>query len=146
MTVTRVVVEADIRPTEDQDKVKQAILNFFDPDTIVVEGSDAHKRMVATAYSLKSLEKFRYLLRTERILDAARKVMRKGTRDNKIVFYIHKQAMFNGRISLVSGDHESPLGAIMITIEHPDPRKVIDWLAPPTVRGRPLFEIDRPPE
>ena len=45
-----------------------------------------------------------------------------------------------GRLSFVSGDQESPMGAIRVTVEHPEPRSVVDWLAPPTVRGRPVYE------
>ncbi len=143
---TRIVVEADIRPTEDPEKVLKAISTFFEPDTINIVGSKGTKRAIAVSYTLKSLQKLRYLLRAERILDAARKVMRKGLREDKLVFYIHKQAAYVGKVSFVSGDNESPLGAIVVTIEHPDPKRVIDWLAPPTVRGRPVFELDQPPE
>ncbi len=139
-------MEADSRPTEDPERVKQAILNIIDPDEVIVEGGD-YKRVIAVSYRIESLEKLRRLLRVERILDAARGAMRKGLDNQRGVleFYLHKQALYNGRLSFVSGDFESPLGAVRVTIEHPQPRKVLDWLAPPTVRGRPLFEVENPP-
>ena len=143
-TRVRVVVEAEARPTEDPEKVKQAILNIIEPEDIYVEGED-YKRVIAISSRLESLGKLRWLLRAERILDAARGAMRKGVEQGRLVFYLHKQALYNGRLSFVSGDFESPLGAVRVVVEHPEPRRVIDWLAPPTVRGRPVFELDKPP-
>jgi len=144
MSRVRVVVEAEARPTEDLEKVKQAILRIIEPDDIYVEGED-YRRVVAVSSSLESLQKLRWMLRAERILDAARGAMRKGVEPGRLTFYLHKQALYNGRLSFVSGDYESPLGAVRITIEHPEPRRVVDWLAPPTVRGRPVFELEEPP-
>ncbi len=139
-------MEAESRPTEDVEKVKKAILTIIDPEDIVVEG-DVYKRVIAYSSTVASLEKLRRLLRTERILDAARGAMRKGLNraQGVLEFYLHKQALYNGRLSFVSGDNESPMGAVRVVIEHPDPGKVLDWLAPPTVRGRPLFEVEEPP-
>ncbi len=144
MRRVRVVVEAEARPTEDPEKVKEAILRVIDPDGIRVEGED-YKVIIAESTRLESLEKLRRLLRVERILDAARGAMRRGVEQGRLVFYLHKQALYSGRLSFVSGDHESPMGAVRIIIEHPEPKRVIDWLAPPTVRGRPVFELDTPP-
>ncbi|MCE4603281.1 MAG: hypothetical protein F7B18_08875 [Desulfurococcales archaeon] len=144
MARVRVVVEAEIRPTEDPDKVLKAVESFFTPDTVRVEDLGSTRILVAEAGSLRSLEKLHWLLRAERILDAARGMLRRGIHGDRLVFHLHKQAAYVGRLSFVSGDHESPMGAIRITVEHPDPRQVVDWLAPPTVRGRPVFEKPMP--
>ena len=142
----RVVVEADIRPTEDEEKVKEALLNIIEPESVTIEGGYGVRRLVMSSSTLRSLEPLRQLLRAERILDAARKAMKRGVQPGRLVFYLHKQALYVGHLSFVGGDNESPMGAVMVVIEHPEPRQVIDWLAPPTSRGRPLFEMDRPPE
>ena len=142
----RVVVEADIRPTESEEKVKEALLRIIEPDTISIEGEYGTRRIIMEARSLRSLERLRRLLRTERILDAARKVMRRGVQGGRLVFRLHKQALTVGRLSFVGSDSESPMGAVVVVVEHPDPKRVVDWLAPPTVRGRPVFEIEEPPE
>lgn len=144
MARARIVVEAEVRPTESIEKVKSAILNIIDPEDIEVEGGE-YKRIIAVSSSLQSLERLRRLLRVERILDAARGAMKKGISEGRLVFYLHKQALYAGRLSFVSGDYESPLGAVRVVIEHPEPRRVLDWLAPPTSRGRPVFELDQPP-
>ena len=145
MPAARVVVEAEVRPTESLDKVMRAIQNFFDPDEVRVEDvGGGVKVVVAVSYGLAGLTKLHRLLRQQRILDAARGALRKAAAQGRIVFYLHKQAALMGKLSFVGGDNESPMGAIRVTIEHPDPRAVIDWLAPPTAMGRPLWEKEMP--
>lgn len=140
----RVVVEAEIRPTEDPDKVRRAVENIIDPNEVRVEELAGTKILIAESRGLHGLAKLHRLLRQQRILDAARSVLRKSVQGNRIVFYLHKQAALMGKVSFVSGDHESPLGAIRVTIEHPDPKAVVDWLAPPTAMGKPLWEKEMP--
>ncbi len=137
-------MEAESRPTENVEKVKEAILRVINPDQIDVEGEE-FKRVVAYSTRLESLERLRRLLRVERILDAARGAMKKGLSRDSLVFYLHKQALYAGRLSFISSDQESPLGAVRVEIYHPEPRKVLDWLAPPTKHGRPRFELSSPP-
>ncbi len=142
----RVVVEADIRPTESEEKVRGALLHIIEPERIIVEGEGGTRRIVMESNTLRSLEKLRRLLRAERVLDAARKAMRRGIQRDRLVFLLHKQALTVGRLSFVGSNSESPMGAVTVIIEHPEPKRVLDWLAPPTVRGRPVFEIREPPE
>lgn len=139
---TKIVVEAEIRPTEDEDKVKRAVLNFIDPDKIEIMERGTSKILYVEASSVKSLSKLHRALRLERVLDAARNALKRGIRDNKIVFYLHKQAAYMGRVSIVSGDVESPMGAIKFEVEYKEPSVFIDWIAPQTSRGKPLWEID----
>lgn len=144
MGEVRVVVEAEVRPTEDYEKVLEAVKAFFEPDSLRIEKAGRSTIIVAQSGSLMSLEKLHQALRLERILDAARKAMKKGLQGDTLVFYVHKQAALRGRLSFVSSDSESPLGAIRFTIYHPDLESVIDWLAPPTRQGKPLYEREPP--
>jgi predicted RNA binding protein with dsRBD fold (UPF0201 family) len=139
----RVVVEVEVRPTESLEKVLAAVKAVIDIEDYRVEEAGRTRTLVATA-PLEGLRRLHRLLREQRILDAARSVLRKGVVGDKIVFYLHKQAATQGKISFVGGDQESPLGAIRVTIEHPEPERVIDWLAPPTAFGKPLWEHDMP--
>lgn len=138
------MVEVEIRPTENPDKVKRAVENIMDPDEIRVEELAGSLILIAESRGLHGLAKLYRLLRQQRILDAARSVLRKSVQGNRIVFHLHKQAALMGKVSFVGGDRESPLGAIRVTIEHPDPKAVIDWLAPPTAMGKPLWEKEMP--
>ncbi|MCC6060938.1 MAG: hypothetical protein LM578_05365 [Desulfurococcaceae archaeon] len=141
---SKVVVEAEIRPTEDEDKVLKAITNFFDVEKIETVHMGGTRILVVTSNNLACLAKLHRALRSERILDAARSSLKKGVRETTITFHLHKQAAYAGKLSFVDGDHESPLGAIRVTIHHSNPQDVIDWLAPPTSKGKPIWEKEMP--
>jgi predicted RNA binding protein with dsRBD fold (UPF0201 family) len=143
--MVRVRVEAEVRPTEDVEKVKQAILNLFTPDRIWVEDlGRGYRLIVGEAYSLQSLRKLWELLRQERILDAARSYMLRGIDRGMLTFKVNKQAAYVGHLSMVDMDSEAPMGPITFIIEHRSPRDVVDWLAPPTRMGRPIYEKPMP--
>lgn len=145
--MTRVRVEAEVRPTEDVERVKRAVLNVFRPDVVRVEElGGGYRVLVAESYSLRGLVRLWEKLRQERILDAARGYMLRGVEDGVLVFKLNKQAAYVGRVSLVDLDAEAPMGPIVFTVEHPDPRAVVDWLAPPTRMGRPVREPPMPEE
>ncbi len=144
--MTKVTFRAEVRPSEDEDKVKVAILNFFDFEDIRVEEKPLGKVIVAEASSLSSLRKMHKVLREERILDAARKYLKRGISGKKVTFMLHKQAASVGVLSFVDDERESPLGPIEVTIEYDNPEEVVDWLAPKTSKGRPLWENPIPDE
>lgn len=137
-------VEAEVRPTEDVEKVKQAVRNVFSGRIRVVEKGDGYLVVEGESYSPQSLIKIYELIRIQRIMDAARKKLQKGVSHNTIVFKLHKQAAFANKLSFIDYDNESPLGPITFYIETRDPEKLIDWLAPKTSMGRPLWEIEMP--
>ncbi len=141
----KIRVEIEIRPTEDPAKIERALRNVFEPDKIrIEERSSGYKILVAESYSYRSLLKIHDLIRRERILDAARNILRKGVMGNMIIFKINKQAALQGRLSFVESDSESPLGPITFIVETDNPYEVIDWLAPRTSKGRPLWEREIP--
>lgn len=145
--MARVRVEAEVRPTEDVERVKRAVLNVFRPDVLRVEDlGGGYRLVVAESFSLRGLLRLWEALRRERILDAARGYMLRGVEQGVLVFKLNKQAAYVGRVSLVDLDSEAPMGPIVFTVEHPDPRAVVDWLAPPTRMGRPLREPPMPGE
>ncbi len=145
MGTGRVVVEAQLRPTEDEHKVMQSILNVFDPDIVEKVDMGDYVLIRASSGRLTSLQKLHRLLRSQEILEAARAYMLKNARGGRLSITLHKQAAYQGKVSLLTWDDESPLGPIKITIEYRgDLKDVIDWLAPPTARGRPLRERGPP--
>ncbi len=140
----KITVEAEIRPTEDEEKVRKAILNFFTPSSIRVEERGRERVLIAEAERAEALQRLHLKLREQRILDAARSMIMRWSSEDKVVFYLHKQAAFMNRITFCLPEGESPLGPIKVEILESDVRAVIDWLAPPTSKGRPLFEREPP--
>jgi predicted RNA binding protein with dsRBD fold (UPF0201 family) len=53
-----------------------------------------------------------------------------------LVFSLHKQALFAGKLAVVTADTTSPLGNVELWIYGSDPEKILDWLAPQTIDGR----------
>ncbi len=142
----KVTVWAEVRPSEDIEKVKQAVLNIVSPTVLNIEDMGDKTYIVATAASYRALLKMRELIRKQEIEDSARLVLTRGlVSENKIVIHVHKQAAYVGHLSFVTEEKESPLGPITIIIETNKPRQLIDWLAPRTVRGQRVYEVE-PPE
>jgi len=140
----RLIVEIQIRPTEDQDKVLKALKNLFDLDDIRVEESGKFKKVIGVSDKVSSLKKFREKIWIQRILDTARSIMIRGSTENTIVFMLHKQAAYAGRVSFIENENESSLGPMIVRIETKAPREIIDWIAPKTSEGKPLWIKDMP--
>ena len=126
----RVSAEASLNPTEDESKVKRALLNIF-PDANVekISRADGVVRMRLNGSGLKFLANFRSLIKQERIRGAARKVILAGIEGERIMIYLHKQAAFAGRVSFCAPFGESPQGPISIRIDTASPEVVVDYLA-----------------
>jgi len=138
-------IEAEVRPTEDLDKVVRAIKNIIVVRDLKLEDvGRGRKIIICEENSLESLRKFYEILRRQRILDTARNAMLKNLKGNTIEFKLNKQAAFQGIVNFVENDSESPLGAITIMITSNKVNKIVDWLAPKTSHGRPLWEIEPP--
>jgi predicted RNA binding protein with dsRBD fold (UPF0201 family) len=133
MDEIKVHVEAEINPTESEDKVKQAVKSIFGDIETKVQPIYKGARLTAETKGLESLTKLYNLLRRERIRDAARRALFEGLNGKTILFCLNKQVAFAGHVSFSKEIAESPLGPIKVKIECENPRELIDWLAPKTV-------------
>jgi len=120
-----VLISCSVYPSEDQEKVKDAILNIF-PDASLERTDKGFKGEAG-------IGRFRELIRKQKILDSTRSMMFKGIRGNKIVLHLNKQVATVGKISFT--EPKTILGTIMITMECDDPEAFIDKMAPRTVDG-----------
>jgi len=132
MNKVTVEVRAEVKPTEDPEKVMTAINRMFGDLELEVKEEGDRKFLIGRSEGLSALEKFHDLLRRELILDAARSVMFKGLEGRMITFYLNKQVAFVGHISFSQPERESPLGPIEVKISCDNPRELIDWLTPKT--------------
>ncbi len=130
-------VYVKVNPTEDIEKVKKAVENLF-PD-IDLEFDESKSVLVGKT---NKLDKFRELLRMQRILDTARAELKRGWKGNESTVYINKQAATVSKINFT--EENSVLSPIVVTFkvyginfEH-----FIDWLAPETKDGKPVKEIE----
>jgi predicted RNA binding protein with dsRBD fold (UPF0201 family) len=119
-------VRTEINPTEDRDRVIQAMLALF-PD---IEVEIAEDYLTGTT---DSLDTFKMAIRKQRILDATRGALYHGMSGDHIVLHLNKQVALMGKVSFVEGD--PPLGAIVVRIESEDIETLIDHVAPRTENG-----------
>lgn len=139
MNVT-VRVSALVYPTEVQEKVATAVTNLF---PFELHPEDFGIPRLYGEGNLVSLRKLHQLLREYRILDTARQVLLTGIEGNTSQFRLNKQVAFVGKVNFPAG--EESLGSIYVEISadnREDLMKVIDWLAPRTIEGKPIEEIE----
>jgi len=121
-----VTIRTPLRPTEDPEKVRTAILNLFPESEITI---DRNEVVAKTA----SLERFMTLIRNQKILDSIRSKLVHAMQPGSTVISLNKQAAFVKRASLSEG--KAALGNMEVTIEAEDIERLIDSVAPRTVDG-----------
>jgi predicted RNA binding protein with dsRBD fold (UPF0201 family) len=126
-------VKVEVNSTEDMAKVRQAVEKIFGNLPLEEKRQRRDRLLSAQVKDLKGLSKFGYLLRRERIRDAARSVLFQGSKGNTIAFCLNKQVAYAGHVSFCDPVAESPLGEIKVKIKCDNPVKLIDWLAPRTI-------------
>ncbi|MCK5644106.1 MAG: hypothetical protein KAJ19_25125 [Gammaproteobacteria bacterium] len=129
-------VEAEVNPTEDLEKVKSAVENIFGNMSFKILPARRGSLLIAETQGMDGLALLHDLFRKERIRDAARRVLRKGTSDKSVVFHLNKQVAFVGHISFSKAIGESPLGPIKVEIRCDNPQKLVEQLAPKTARSK----------
>ncbi len=139
MNVT-VRVSALVYPTEVKEKVATAIMNII---PVELNLQDFGVPRLYGEGGLENLRKLHLLLREHRILDTARHFFLTGIEGNTIQFRLNKQVAFVGKVNFPAGDES--LGSIYVEISaanEEDLLKIIDWLAPRTIGGKPVEEIE----
>lgn len=111
-----------VNPTEDLEKVTEALSNMFDYDDIEI-GED----YVLVSGGMESLQILKDLLRERRIRDTASKILEKDATSNIIKFSLSKQAALVGVPNFVEG-YQSPLGEIEVEIETDEVEGLIQWI------------------
>ena len=124
--MSRVTIRTPLRPTEDPEKLRTAILNLFPGSAITID-QDQVKATTDT------LERFMTLIRNQKILDSIRGKLLAGISSDSTTISLNKQAAFVNRVSLSEG--RAALGNIEVSIESEDIERLIDEVAPRTVDG-----------
>lgn len=132
-----VEIKTRIHPTEDVEKVKEAVKNLFPDAEIKIQDGE----LTATT---QDVSKFKELLRKQKILDTARSELTKNVKNNSITVYLNKQIATVSKINFT--DENAVLSPLKVTFRlYGIPvERFIDYLAPETKDGKPVMEIDEP--
>lgn len=125
--MVKIEVEAEVRPTEDVEKVKRAVENVYSGDLVVV-GGEGYSFIKGMSMDLRSLEPLRKLIRLQQIEPAAKSYLLRRVSDGELTILLHKQAAFASKISFIDDVRESPLGPIKITIIGENLEEVVEYL------------------
>jgi len=122
----KIVLQATISPSEDPEKVLQAMEN------VVGEG-EHHVAMESRAARLVTedtgaLVRIRDRLRDRRVRSAARRQMLLKSSRRSATLMLNRQAAAAGVVALCGSPEESPLGPIYLTLESENIEAVMDWL------------------
>jgi len=110
-----IAIEVPTHPTEDPERVLQAIRNLF-PDAI--QGATFKSQDIRTLATRIS---------EQMIKDTTRVLLLRSIRGNEIKFHLNKQAAFVGKINFTDG--KSVLGDITVRITTDEPEKIARIIA-----------------
>jgi predicted RNA binding protein with dsRBD fold (UPF0201 family) len=135
-----ILLSADLKATEDEEKVRAALRNVC-PSAQIETHRDESGTMTlrAQAKGSDALSHLAKKLRDQRILEAVRQVLLKNMDKQRLVFGVHRQAALMNRVHLCDLDDISGMGPIRVEISAENLPDVIDYLAPPTIKGKPQF-------
>ena len=118
----KITARARVNPTEDQDKVINAISNIFKFDELEI--GEGYVNVTGENESLLDL---RESLKLRKICDTAERIFINGIEENKIKFSLSKQAALVSTPNFVDKGM-SILGEIDVTIETDDVEGFIKWM------------------
>jgi len=121
-----VSISCPVFPSEDPERVRQAVLNVFpDAELVLSDG--------VLSGETENIEHFSAQIRRQRTLDSTRSMLIKGRRGESSAFNLNKQAAYAGKISFT--EERTILGTIKVIFRSDDIMAFIESLAPQTVDG-----------
>jgi len=121
-------VEAEVYPTEDPEKVLEAVKKIFSEIDFNIRWLDGVAVVEGVGEGLKVLENLKRLIRERRIRASARRILKSSISGAKLTFNLNKQAAYAGKVSFTEPYLESPLPPIRVEIRSNDLEGVIEWL------------------
>ena len=120
-------VKTRVHPTENEEKVKQAVKNILD-----IELKRENDYLIGKSTKIRSLDILKEKLKSQAIRDSTRGIFLKNVTGKKLKFRLNKQAAFVGVVNFLES---SKRGEIEVEIESDDITKIIDLIAPSTLQN-----------
>ena len=113
-----------VNPSEDPEKIKQAISNVFPNSKIKNENYS----ISAVSKDLNSFEKIYETIQLNRSQKSYRRSLEQNLKNDSTWFYLNKQAAFVEKIAICEEAEESPLGPIKVVLTSSNIDGIIDWI------------------
>ena len=120
-------VEAIVNPSEDTQKVIDAIANLF---TRCSPEVSFRSRVVGRAVGSDSLAILYEQVRSRSAMGVLRRMLLDNRVGDSTSFLLNKQAATSGIAAVIEEEQESPLGPIRVTISCEELDVLVDWLVP----------------
>jgi len=120
-------VEAIVNPSEDTQKVIDAIANLF---TRCSPEVSFRSRVVGRAVGSDSLAILYEQVRSRSAIGVLRRMLLDNRVGDSTSFLLNKQAATAGIAAVIEEEQESPLGPIRVTISCEELDALVDWLVP----------------
>ncbi len=136
----KIEIKVEVNPTEDPEKILEVLNNIakIERDEIKIEPiSEEYFLYSTTVNGRVSLQSMFDGLRSQRTVESARKHLMGRIREDKVSFMLNKQALFMNRFHFCHSPEESPMGPVWVRIESDDITRVLEYLVPHTVKGKP---------
>jgi predicted RNA binding protein with dsRBD fold (UPF0201 family) len=147
LKMIKISVKILFQPTEEYPnliRVLQNVLDFKESE-IQTYQNDTNTFLSIESSDLKSLQKFYEAIRTQKIVQAARKFLMPKMDASGVSFLLHKQGMFMGKFHFCDNPYDSPMGPVWVRIESDNIERLLEYLTPQTEHGVTL-EVDYIPE
>ena len=144
----KIELKVEVNPTEEPEKILEVLNHFaeIDRDHITIDSiSENHFLYSTTVEGRVSLQPMYNGLRSQRTVESARKYLMGKMRETTVSFMLNKQALFVNKFHFCHSPEESPMGPIWVKIESDDILRVLEYLVPHTLKGKPQ-EVNYLPE
>ena len=120
-------VEAPVNPSEDPQKVIDAITNIIEKCSPEFRYGS---RVIGRAAGSEPLALLYEQVRSRSAMGVLRRMLVDNRAGDSTWFMLNKQAATAGIASVIEDEQESALGTIRVTISCEDLDRVVDWLVP----------------
>jgi len=123
-TNCKIDIFCPVNPSEDPEKVKQAVANIFPYSIIKNENFSIH----AQSKELRSLEKIYETIHKNKSQKIYIRNLENNLENDTTWFLLNKQAAFVDKIVICEEPEESPLGPIKVTLTSSNIDAILDWI------------------
>lgn len=138
----QITITCPVYPTEDIERVKQALNTFFPNDMANILNETGFITLSLVSNDESFLITLRDHIHSLRVIDTARAKLLSNWDGQETVIHLDKQSAFIGRLKIIDFPSISPpLGSIEVSIAFENLFQFdsfIEWITPPTKNGAPI--------